>query len=203
MADILWARHGQNVANLTNTFSYRVFDGDLTDTGRQQAQEVADRLADGASEPIGLLACSPLRRARQTAEIIGRRLGLAVALELDDLREVNVGELDGRSDEQAWDAYTRVLAAWKAGETEVRFPAGEDCAELCARLRRALGMVARGAGGMRSLVVAHGANLRAALPGLAGEPDPGVDLPTGGLAALRVEPASHPFPLVQLLTWPD
>ena len=34
MAEILWARHGQNVANLTKTFSYRVFDGDLTDAGR-------------------------------------------------------------------------------------------------------------------------------------------------------------------------
>ncbi len=202
MADILWARHGQNVANLTKTFSYRVFDGDLTDAGRQQAQELADRLAGDAGEPIGLLACSPLRRARQTAEIIGRRLGLAVTMELDDLREINVGGLDGRSDERAWDTYARVLAAWKAGETEVRFPGGEDHAELCARLRRALAAVARSAGDRRSLLVAHGANLRAALPGLAGEPDPGEDLPTGGVAALRVDPASHPFPLVQLLTWP-
>lgn len=202
MADILWARHGQNVANLTKTFSYRVFDGDLTDAGRQEAQELADRLAGGAGEPIGLLACSPLRRARQTAEIIGRRLGLAVTMELDDLREINVGGLDGRSDERAWDTYARVLAAWRAGETEVRFPGGEDCAELCARLRRALAAAARSAGDRRSLLVAHGANLRAALPGLAGEPDPGVDLPNGGVAALRVDPASHPFPLVQLLAWP-
>ena len=202
MADILWARHGQNVANLTKTFSYRVFDGDLTDAGRQQAQELADRLAGDAGEPIGLLACSPLSRARQTAEIIGRRLGLAVTMELDDLREINVGGLDGRSDERAWDTYARVLAAWKAGETEVKFPGGEDHAELCARLRRALAAVARSAGDRRSLLVAHGANLRAALPGLAGEPDPGADLPTGGVAALRVDPASHPFPLVQLLAWP-
>ena len=202
MTDILWARHGQNVANLTKTFSYRVFDGDLTDAGRQQAQELADRLAGDAGEPIGLLACSPLRRARQTAEIIGLRLGLAVTMELDDLREINVGGLDGRSDERAWDTYARVLAAWRAGETEVRFPGGEDYAELCARLRRALAAAVRSAGDGRSLLVAHGANLRAALPGLAGEPDPGVDLPTGGVAALRVDPASHPFPLVQLLAWP-
>src|SRR5438445_542516 len=83
------------------------------------------------------------------------------------------GGPDGGSAEEAWDTYTRVLAAWQAGETGVRFPGGEDCAELCARLRRALAAVARGAGDTRSLVVAHGANLRAALPGLAGEPDPG------------------------------
>lgn len=202
MAEVLWARHGENVANLTRTFSYRVFDGELTDTGRQQAQELAGRLADGGGEPVGLLACSPLRRARQTAEIVGHRLGLAVALELEDLREVNVGELDGRSDAGSWDTYTRVITAWRAGDTGARFPGGEDCAELCARIRRALTAVARAAGDSRSLLVAHGANLRAALPGLAGQPDPGVDLPTGGVATLRVDPASHPFPLVQLLAWP-
>jgi broad specificity phosphatase PhoE len=43
-------------------------------------------------------------------------------MELDDLRELNVGELDGRSDPRAWDTYTRVLAAWRAGETRATFP---------------------------------------------------------------------------------
>jgi len=177
------------------------FDRPLNRRGISEAEAMSRRLIELKLIPT-LVLTSSARRARQTAEIIGRRLGLAVAMELDDLREINVGELDGRSDEEAWDTYTRVLAAWQAGETGISFPSGENCAELCARLRRALAAVARGAGDTRSLVVAHGANLRAALPGLAGEPDPGVDLPTGGLAALRVEPASHPFPLVQLLTWP-
>jgi len=202
VAEVLWARHGENVANLTRTFSYRVFDGDLTDTGRQQAEDLAGRFADGAGEPVGLLACSPLRRARQTAEIVGRRLGLAVALELEDLREVNVGELDGRSDAGAWDTYARVITAWQAGETGARLPGGEDGAELCTRIRRALDTVARAAGDARSLVVAHGANIRAALPGLTGGPDPGVDLLTGGVATLRVDPARAPYPLVRLLAWP-
>jgi broad specificity phosphatase PhoE len=81
---VLWARHGENVANLTKTLSYRIFDGDLTDIGRRQARDLAERLAVGGGDPIGLLACSPLRRARQTADIVGRRLGLPVAMELDD-----------------------------------------------------------------------------------------------------------------------
>jgi broad specificity phosphatase PhoE len=202
MPNVLWARHGQNVANLTETFSYRVFDGDLTEVGQRQAQELADRLAAGDGEPVAYLVCSPLRRARQTADIVGRRLGLPVAMELDDLRELNVGELDGRSDARAWDTYTQMLAAWRAGETRARFPGGEDRDELCARLRRALTAVARSAGEARSLVVAHGANLRAALPGLACEPDPGTDLPTGAVAALQVDPASPSHPLVRLLSWP-
>ena len=201
VAEILWARHGENVANLTRTFSYRVFDGDLTEAGRQQAEDLASRLADATGEPVSLLACSPLRRARQTAEIVGRRLGLAVALELEDLREVNVGDLDGRSDTGSWDTYAQVVTAWQAGGTGATFPGGEDGAELCRRIRRALDTVARAAGGTRSLVVAHGANIRAALPGLTGAPDPGVDLPTGGMATLRVDPARAPYPLVQLLAW--
>jgi broad specificity phosphatase PhoE len=197
-ADVLWARHGRSVANLTKTLSYRVFDADLTDVGRRQAQDLAERLVAGGDR-IGRLVCSPLRRARQTADIVGRRLGLPVAMELDDLREVNVGELDGRSDARSWEIYTGVLAAWQAGDARARFPGGEDYDELCARLRRALMVVARGAGEGRSLVVAHGASLRAALPCLAGEPDPGADLPPGEVAALQVDPGG--FPMVRLVSW--
>lgn len=199
---MLWARHGQNVANLTHTLSHRVFDGDLTDVGRRQAEDLAARLAASGSDPIGLLACSPLRRARQTADIIGHHLGRPVPMILDDLREVNVGVLDGRGDAEAWATYSEVLAAWRAGDAAARFPGGEDCHELCARLRRALEAVARSAGTARSLVVAHGANLRAALPALTGQADPGADLPTGETARLWVDPDRAPYPLVRLRSWP-
>jgi probable phosphoglycerate mutase len=199
----LWARHGENVANVTRTFSHRVYDGDLTDTGRRQAEELAGRLARCDGDLVGHLVCSPLRRARQTAEIVGAGLGLPVVAEIEDLRELNVGALDGRNDLQSWDTYTRVLAAWKAGQTQARFPGGEDCGELCARLRHALTAVARSSAGRRSLIVAHGANLRAALPSLTGEPDPGTDLPTGAVAALNVDPVRRPRAAVQLLNWPS
>jgi broad specificity phosphatase PhoE len=210
-AGVLWARHGENVANLTRTLSYRVFDGDLTDAGRGQARDLGERLAGaGGGDRIGLLVCSPLRRARQTAEIVGQRLGLPVAMELDDLREVNVGDLDGRSDPRAWEIYARLLAAWRAGDASARFPGGENRDELCARLLRALtvvtsiatGPVAHDAAPGRSLVVAHGANLRAALPGLTGGADPGADLPTGGIAALQVVPGALASPPVRLTSWP-
>jgi broad specificity phosphatase PhoE len=198
---VLWARHGQNVANLTRTLSHRIFDGDLTPTGRRQAQDLGDLLAAGG-EPIGQLVCSPLRRARQTADIVGRRLGLPVVMELDDLRELNVGSLDGRSDAAAWDYYEQVLAAWRKGDSAARFPGGEDRDELCARLRRALVTVARSAAGTGSLVVAHGASLRGALPGLADVPEPGTDLPTGWVATLKVQLGAGPQASVRLLSWP-
>jgi broad specificity phosphatase PhoE len=193
VALIWWARHGENVANLTGTFSHRIFDGDLTGTGH---------LAAMSGAPVGALICSPLRRARQTAQIIGSRLGLPVACELEDLRELDVGALDGRSDPAAWDIYAAVLAAWRQGDTQARFPGGENREELCARLRRALAASARAPLTAATLIVAHGASLRAALPGLTGRPDPGTDMPTGTVASLHVDTLS-PAPAIGLLSWPQ
>lgn len=198
--DILWARHGQNTANLSHTLSYRVFDGDLTDKGRQQARELAERLSAQRGDPVGYVACSPLRRARQTAEIIADRLRLPVVEGGDDLRELNVGELDGRNDAAAWEVYSRVLAAWRSGETRASFPGGEDWHTLCTRLRRALTSVAHASAGARSLVVAHGGSIRAAIPGLTGDPVPAADLPNCAIATLHV--ARWPRSRIQLRHWP-
>ncbi len=182
---IWWVRHGQNVANVTGTLSHRVFDGDLTELGRQQAHDLGEQLRErvarvGVSPTV--LVCSPLRRARQTAEILSPYLELGVSAELEDLREVNVGELDGRSDAMSVQRYEAVIEAWRDGRAGDRFPGGEDRAELSSRLARGLTDVC-GLGGLGpAVVVAHGANIRAALPDLAGVDDLGFDLPTGSCA---------------------
>jgi broad specificity phosphatase PhoE len=185
MTVVHWARHGENVANLSRTFSYRVFDGDLTERGIAQAEHLAETLC-AASPGYGLLVCSPLRRARQTAQIVSGRLNLPVAAELDDLREINVGELDGRNDDSAWQLYQATLAGWRSGRLERRFPAGESGYELATRIGRALRAVADEAGAQDGVVVAHGASLRAAVPTLTGQPEPGTDLPTGAVARFTV-----------------
>jgi uncharacterized phosphatase len=164
----------------------QAFDGDLTDLGRQQAHDLGRLLSQRPTGRPAVLVCSPLRRARQTAKIIGPLLCLRVALELDDLRELNVGSLDGRSDETAWATYNEVIAAWRAGNPEARFPEGENCLDLCGRLRRALVRVASYSQERRTLIVAHGASLRATVSYLMGVPDPGHDLATGTMARLDV-----------------
>jgi broad specificity phosphatase PhoE len=184
-----WARHGENVANVTRTLSHRVFDGDLTPVGRAQAEQLGRRLAAREGPRPGLLVCSPLRRARQTAQILADHLDLAVAAELEGLREIDVGSVDGRSDDAAWAVYDDVLDRWRRGDAAARFPGGEDLRELTARLAAALTQVAAAGGDGPALVVAHGANLRAALPLLTGAADPGRDLPTGGLARLGLTDA--------------
>lgn len=200
MTVVHWARHGENVANMSRTFSYRVFDGDLTDRGIAQAQDLADRLR-AATDGSGLLVCSPLRRARQTAQIVSARLELPVAAELDDLREVNVGELDGRADDSAWRVYEAILAAWRSGQLSRRFPGGESGDELVARTRRALASITARAGGMDAVVIAHGASIRAALPVLTGQPDPGRDLATGDVARLSVTCGHGMAVQIAMRTW--
>jgi broad specificity phosphatase PhoE len=201
MARILWARHGENVANLTRTLSYRIFDGDLTEKGRRQASDLAARLAAFPGTPVGQVFTSPLRRARQTAQIVAHMRGLPVVAELEDLRELNVGDLDGRNDPAAWATYFDVLTAWQAGDAHARFPGGEDRTELLERLRRALAVVADRSDEVPSLVVAHGGALRAALPSLAGCPDPGCDMATGSFAVLSVRVCDGAL-RTDLISWP-
>jgi broad specificity phosphatase PhoE len=192
-----WARHGENVANVSCTFSYSIFDGELTDRGVAQAGRLAEALR-AAQGGYGLLVCSPLRRARQTAEIVSAKLRLPIDGELDDLREINVGDLDGRNDASAWQAYEATLGLWRSGQLGQRFPGGESGYELAARIGRALRTIAERAGRQDAVVVAHGASIRAAVPVLTGQPDPGDDLATGGVAQLPVAPGPGPATKIAL-----
>jgi len=197
MTMVTWARHGENLANVTRTFSFRVYDESLTGRGCRQARALAARLA--ALPALDRIVCSPLRRAAETAAILAEVLGTADVTADESLREVNVGALDGRSDARSWETYNSVLDAWRRGDYAASFPDGEDCAGLAARLRAAFTAMS-GPGGDRVLVVAHGANIRAALPLLAAVPDPGQDLPTGGTARFRTSRGDAGIRL-RLLSW--
>lgn len=176
MTMVTWARHGENLANVTRTFSFRVYDESLTGRGRWQARDLAARLAAGPAPDR--IVFSPLRRAAETAAIVAEALGTADVIADESLREVNVSALDGRSDGSSWDTYDSVLDAWRHG----------DYVALAARLRAAFTAMT-GPGDEHVLVVARGGNIRAALPLLAAVPDPGQDLPTGRSAV----PLSSPF----------
>src|SRR5579864_7789080 len=90
---VLLARHGETDDNREPLRFQGWRDTPLNDTGRRQATELAERMADEA--PGGLWS-SDLRRARETAEIVGRRLGLQVRLDRR-LREAYRGRWEGRS----------------------------------------------------------------------------------------------------------
>lgn len=114
MTIVTWARHGENLANVTRTFSFLVCDESLTGRGCRQARDLAAQLAAGPAPDR--IVCSPLRRAAETAAILAEALGTADVTADENLREVNIGSLDGRNDARSWDTYNSVLDAWRHGD---------------------------------------------------------------------------------------
>jgi broad specificity phosphatase PhoE len=156
MAEILLARHGQTGDNADGRILGRR-DPPLTAVGLAQARQLAGGLRD---EGLAAVWTSPLRRARETAEIAGAAVGLAPAV-LDDLVESARGRWEGRRIAELAEEEPEAFAAFVAGDPGFAFPGGESLREQARRTARALEVVA--AGPLPALVVAHAGTVRAAL----------------------------------------
>jgi broad specificity phosphatase PhoE len=137
---LLLVRHGETDWNADGRLQGQT-DRPLSDFGRRQARRLAEELAD---EPFEAIYSSDLVRARETAEIVGGRLGLPVMLDAE-LREKDWG---------TWEGLTAVE------RDRVEF-VGESTEEHQERILRALRRIAEhhpGAGSV--LVVTHGGSMR-------------------------------------------
>jgi broad specificity phosphatase PhoE len=198
---ISYIRHGENQANLTGEMSHKAVDYPLTERGVTQARELAALLAAG-DPPAGIYS-SPLRRAVETAEVVGRGVRVRDVVLVEELRELNVGSLDGRRDEEAWAILLEVAHAWQAGHHDRAFPGGEDYHEMTARLARGLRHALAHPPGSQVLVVGHAGLIRAGLSAICpGESMPDTNLPNCGVAELALR-AGGPLGVTgTLLHWP-
>lgn len=169
MTKLYLVRHGENLANITKEFSYRAVDYPLTPKGAVQAEQTAEYFAD---KGVDAIYTSPLLRARQTAEIITRRIPVPVHLR-EELREINVGSLEGASTPENWALYHRISAAWYVGRAEAAFPDGEDLRMVVARFLGCVGEVVAAHPGCCAVIVGHGGVYTACIALLC----PEVDLP--------------------------
>ena len=92
MKTVYFTRHGQTVWNVENKIC-GITDSPLTDQGRQQARALARQL-EADSHGITRILCSPLSRARETAEIVAAGTGLPLTVE-PRLREQAFGRYEG------------------------------------------------------------------------------------------------------------
>jgi probable phosphoglycerate mutase len=156
---ILLVRHGQTDDNVRLVFQGQGGHG-LNARGREQAQELRDRLKGGPR--LSRLWASDLERARQTAEIVAEPTGLPVALD-KQLREVDVGNWTGRNYTDIERELPEEWAAWVLG-LDVRRGGGETYAELADRLYAAMERIAdehaADPPGQHVLVVSHGAAIK-------------------------------------------
>jgi broad specificity phosphatase PhoE len=155
---VLLARHGETNDNREPIRVQGFSDTPLNDVGRRQAAELADRVA---GEGIASLWSSDLSRARETAEVVGARLGLDPRLD-PRLREANRGSWEGRLFIHIAREDPEGYAAWlKAGET-FRFPGGESLREQMERVGASLQDIHE-TGQLPALVVCHGGSIRVML----------------------------------------
>jgi probable phosphoglycerate mutase len=155
---VLLARHGETADNIEPIRAQGFADTPLNDAGRAQAAELALRIErDG----IASLWSSDLSRARETAEIVGERLGLAPRLDWR-LREGNRGEWEGRLFIEIERDDPEGYRAWLRAGPQFRFPGGESLKEQQQRVCAALRDV-RQWGSLPALVVCHGGSIRVVL----------------------------------------
>jgi len=164
-ARLLVVRHGETAENAIGVFQGQGGRG-LNEVGRAQAERLAERLA---SIPIDRFYASDLQRARETAEILAR--GADVAHDRA-LREVDVGDWTGLAYEEVEERFPEEFAAWRDG-LDVRRGGGETYAELAARVRGALEVIADRHPGELVCVVSHGAAIKSVIASLLELHDPG------------------------------
>ena len=155
---LLLVRHGATAHTAERRFSGCTGQNpELSAIGREQARRLAAELRRRYAEPSGArvaaVVCSPVRRARETAEAVAEALGLPLEVD-DDLREIDFGDWEGRTVEDVQARYPGELAAWRADAT-LRTPGGESVADVARRVRTAIRRLSERHHGATALAVSH------------------------------------------------
>ena len=154
MTELLLVRHGETDWNAEGRLQGHT-DRPLNEYGRRQAKELADRLA---SEHVDAIYASDLSRARETAEIVGARLGLTVAID-PGLREKHWGNWEGLTGDE------------RAAVEHV----GESTEEHRDRVMAAIRRIVVRHPSQRIVVVTHGGSLRRIQAAVNGVAEPVID----------------------------
>ena len=89
-------RHGETPANAEKKIQGHGLDLGLNESGKDQVRKALEQLPAG----ITMIISSPLKRARESAEIVAAYLHLPITF-LDELKEKDVGNLSGKTWDEA------------------------------------------------------------------------------------------------------
>lgn len=143
---VILIRHGETTWSRSGQHTGRT-DLALTKTGREEARNLGKLLVDTSFD---LVLSSPMRRARQTAELAG-----LTPYEVDsDLREWDYGDFEGLTTDQITQRYPH-WTVWGGP-----WPGGEEPDQVAARADRVVQRVLDLPAGSHAALVAHGHILR-------------------------------------------
>lgn len=148
-------RHGQTAASRENRFSGSS-DPPLTAVGNEMAQAFARVYALLKWDAI---YTSPMLRARQTADPLGRLTGVEIRVE-DGLKEIDYGEWEGLRQDEVKQRWPEAFSHWADDVASRGTPGGETAFHVAARAMRAVEEIRTRHHTGNVLLVSHKATLR-------------------------------------------
>jgi probable phosphoglycerate mutase len=186
---VLLLRHGVTASTVANLFcGAGGSDPGLLDEGREQAVRAAAWLARRGG--VDALVSSPLRRTRETAQVVADQLGLDMVTE-EGLAEAAFGRWDGLSFPEVLEQYPVELDAW-LGSTSVAPPGGESLDEVSARAVRARDRLLAEYAGRTVVAVSHVTPIKMLVRSA-------LEAPMHVVFRMELEPAS----VTTIQWWPD
>lgn len=136
--EVFLLRHGETHWNLEKRCQ-GLTDLELNETGLAQARRMARQLRQ---EKIHAVFSSHLKRARQTAQVIGSPHSLEVITD-SDFRELDHGEFEGLTFNEIHASYGDFIQAWREKPAQLAIPGGESIADVDQRAWRGIERIKR------------------------------------------------------------
>ncbi len=128
----------------------------LSEEGKAQISALESFFSDISGKTV---LCSPMRRCRQSSEILFKDCSLEID---EDLREIDFGRWEGKSFQEIADTDPLLVERWGTWSEDFRFPEGERIGDFIKRIRRVAAAIEKSAHD-ELVVVAHGGVIRALL----------------------------------------
>jgi alpha-ribazole phosphatase len=119
-----------------------------------------------------------------------------------ELREINFGDLEGRTYDEIAIRYPDVYRQWMDQPTEVQFPNGESFREMCIRVRSAIARIQQRNAGRTFAIVTHGGVIRIVIAQALQMPEECVFRLAQDYAAMNLLAWVDDHPSLQLLNCP-
>jgi broad specificity phosphatase PhoE len=179
---IILARHGATGANLEDRFAGRS-DEPLHQKGIKQLLTVAAGLQQ--TRLSGGIVCGPLARTRQSAELVGRELGVPVRVE-ECFNEIAIPHWDGLAKDEIRQRFGPEYPTWLEDPAGFALPGCETLAQVRNRAVAGLERLFTELRGRTTLVISHLIVIRCLILHYRG-------LPLGDFRSIKIDNAA--------LTW--
>lgn len=188
-------RHGQTDWNIAGKIQ-GTHDIPLNETGRGQALKLAEAMD---TRPVAKIFSSPLKRAANTAAVIGERQNTEIC-SMKQLVEVEFGKWEGLTWAEIQKEYPEEFKGWTVKPEMVSPPGGEVLEHIQGRCIGAWNEIRKITAGMEDVaIVSHGATLKHLFSFMMGydtKKDPGI-VENASITTLAFNPVTEEFLLLE------